>query len=49
MNHFYLRINHARGYIDENNGNNYLLFDSVVKNKEVLKNRQMFGMELKTK
>ena len=31
------------------NGNKYLIFDSVDENKEVLKNTQMFGMELKTK
>ena len=34
----YLRINHASGYIKENNENKYLIFDySVDKNKEVLK------------
>ena len=33
----YLRINHASGYIEEKNGNKYLIFDSVEKNKEVLK------------
>ena len=49
MNPLYLRIGHASGYIEEKNGNKYLIFDSVDQNKEVLKNMQMFGMELKTK
>ena len=49
MNPLYLRINHASGYIEEKNGNKYLIFDSVNEKKEVLKNMQMFGMELKTK
>ena len=49
VNPLYLRINHASGYIEEKNGNEYLIFDSVDENKEVLKNTQMFGMELKTK
>ena len=39
-------VNHASGYIEEKNGNEYLNFDSVDENKEVLKNTQMFGMEL---
>ena len=33
----YLCINHANGYIEEKNGNKYLIFDSVDENKEVLK------------
>ena len=33
----YLHINHASGYIEEQNGNKYLIFDSVDENKEVLK------------
>ena len=49
MNPLHLRINHASGYIEEKNGNKYLIFDSVDENKQVLKNKQMFGMELKTK
>ena len=48
VNPLYLLINHASGYIEEKNGNKYLIFDSVDENKEV-KNTQMFGMELKTK
>ena len=38
----YLRIIHARGYIEEKNGNKYLIFDSVNENKEVLK--KYFGI-----
>ena len=38
VNPLYLRINHASGYIEEKNGNNYLIFNSVYENKEVLKN-----------
>ena len=46
----YLLINHASGYIEEKNGNKYLIFDdSVNENIGLLKNTQMFGMELKTK
>ena len=49
VNPFYLCINHGDGYIEEKTGNKYLIFDSIDENKEVLKNMQMFGMELKTK
>ena len=35
VNPLYLRINHASGYIEEKNGNKYLIFDSVDENKEV--------------
>ena len=37
VNPLYLCINHASGYIEEKNGNKYLIFDSVDENKEVLK------------
>ena len=37
MNPLYLLIDHASGYIEEKNGNKYLIFDSVDENKEVLK------------
>ena len=49
VNPLYLPIDYASGYIEEKNRNKYLIFDSVDENKEVLKNTQMFGMELKTK
>ena len=44
-----MRINHASGYTEEKNGNKYLVFDSTDENKELLKNTQMFCMELKMK
>ena len=37
MNPFYLRINHASGYVDEKGVNKYLDFDSTDENKELLK------------
>ena len=50
VNPLYLLVNHASGYIEEKNGNKYLIFDdSVNENKALLKNMQMFEMELKTK
>ena len=50
VNSLYLLVNHASGYIKEKNGNKYLIFDdSANENKGLLKNMQMFGMELKTK
>ena len=39
VNPLYLRINHASGYIEEKNGNKYLIFDSVEECKEVLKTK----------
>ena len=42
----FLIIGKVDGYIEENNGNKYLAFDSTYENIEVLKN---FGMELKMK
>ena len=45
-----LLVNHASGYIEEKTGNKYLIFDdSVNENKELLKNTEMFGIELTTK
>ena len=49
VNPLYLRVNHANGYIEENNGNKYLIFDTIDENKELKKNIKMFGIELKTK
>ena len=37
VNPLYLLINHASGYIEEKYGNEYLIFDSVDENKDVLK------------
>ena len=36
VNPLHLRINHASGYIEEKNGNKYLIFESVDENKEAL-------------
>ena len=50
VNPLYLLVNHTSGYIEEKNGIKYLIFDdSVNENKVLLKNTQIFGMELKTK
>ena len=37
VNPLYLLVNHANGYIDEKDGNKYLIFDSTDENKELLK------------
>ena len=37
VNRSYLRVGHASGYIEEKNGNKYLIFDSLDENKEILK------------
>ena len=38
VNPLYLRVNHTNGYIEEKNGNKYLVFDdSVNEKKELLK------------
>ena len=43
-------VNHANGYLEEKNGNKDIIFDhSVNENKTLLKNTQMFEMELQTK
>ena len=45
----YLRVNHASGYIGEENENKYLIFDTTNEEKVLLKrNTQMFGIELNT-
>ena len=49
VNPLYLLTNHESGYIEEGNENKYLIFDFTDENKKLLKNTQMFGMELKTK
>ena len=38
VNTLYLRLTHAGGYIEEINGNKYLIFDSTDGNKKLLKN-----------
>ena len=37
VNPLYLRLDHASGYIEERNGNKYLIFDSTDENKELSK------------
>ena len=37
VNPLYWHINHENGYLEEKNGDKYLMFDSVDENKEVLK------------
>ena len=37
VNPLYVLINHASQYIEEKNGNKYLIFDSTDENKELLK------------
>ena len=37
MNPLFLRTNHTSGYIEEKNGNKYLVFDLTDENKEALK------------
>ena len=50
VNSQYLLVKHASGYIEEKNGNKYLIFDYFVnENKGLLKNTQIFGVELKAK
>ena len=50
VNPLYLLINQTSGYIEEKCGNKYLIFDdSVNENKVLLKNTEIFGMELNTK
>ena len=48
-NPLYLTISHSSGYIEEKGVNKYLVFNSIDKNKKLLKNIIMFLMELETK
>ena len=47
VNLLYLIINEVDGHFEEKNRNKYLVLDSTYKNKEVLKNIQSSGIELK--
>ena len=47
VNPLYLIINEVDGHFEEKNRNKYLALDSTYKNKEVLKNIQNSGIELK--
>ena len=46
VNPLYLIIGEIDGYIEEKNGNEYLVFASIDENKEILKNTQNFGIKL---
>ena len=43
VNPLYLRINYASGYIEEINGDKYIIFDSIDKNKELFKKYNVFN------
>ena len=45
----YFLVNHASGYIEEKNGNKYLIFDSTDENKELLKKYNDFWSGIKNK
>ena len=49
VNPLYLIVVHASAYIEEKGVNKYLIFDSADENKDLLKNKMMFLMELETK
>ena len=49
VNPLYLLVNHANGYIQKKNENNYMILDSTDEKKDLLKNTKMFGTESKTK
>ena len=50
VNLLHLLVNHASGYIEEKNVNNYLIFDDFVdENKWLLKKYADFGNEIKIK
>ena len=45
----YLLVNYASGYIEEKNGNKYLIFDSTDENKELLEKYNDVWNEIKNK
>ena len=49
VNPLYLLVNHANGYIEEKNGNKYLIFDSTDENKELLKKYNDVFNEIRNK
>ena len=49
VNPLYLLVNHTNGYIEEKNGNNYLIFDSTDENNELLKNYKDIWSGIKNK
>ena len=49
VNPLYLLINHASGYIEEDNENKYLIFDCTDENKELLRKYNNFWNGIKNK
>ena len=49
VNPLHLPVNHANGYIEEKNGNKYLIFDSADENKELLKKHSDVWSGIKNK
>ena len=49
INTLYLRVNHANGYIEENNGNKYLIFDTIDENQELEKKYKNVWNRIKNK
>ena len=49
VNPLYLLVNHASGYIEEINGNKYLIFDTIDENKYLLKKYNDVWSEIKNK
>ena len=49
VNPLYLGITHANGYIEENDMNKYLVFNSTDENKELLKNYNDVFNEIRDK
>ena len=47
VNPLYLRVDHASGYIEEINGNKYLIIESTDRNKELLKKYNDAGNGIK--
>ena len=49
VNPLYLLVHRIDGFIEEKEGSEYLRIASAFRNREVLKNMQKFGVELKIK
>ena len=49
VNPLHLLVNHTNGYIEEKNGNKYLIFDSTDKNNELLKKYKDVRIGIKNK
>ena len=49
VNPLYLLVNHANGYIEEKNGNKYLIFDATDENKQLQKSYKDVWNRIKNK